>query len=113
MVRSVFPGYRAIGSDLDELELNGFAGGHGGIEKPVGIIRIEHGTDSSVPSRAPVAQFHSVAREKDIVASIGGCSVVYGECYRNQLGGQHRKLNGVTGGSAGVRLLGGCDGLCA
>src|SRR5258708_28670797 len=98
MVRSVFPGYRAIGGDLDELELNGCAGGHRGIEKPIGVIRIEHGTHSSIPSRAPVTQFYCVAREKDIVANICGSGGFYRECYWNQIGGQDGKIDPVGSG---------------
>src|SRR5258707_3128078 len=78
VIGAVFPGYRSIRRNLDELKLELRPGGDGGVEEPVGIIRSEHGPDRTIPGRAPVSPLYGAARLKDVITRGGKRGRIHG-----------------------------------
>src|SRR5713101_1137143 len=105
VIRAVFPGYRSIRSNLDELKLELPPGWDGGVEEPVGIIRSEHGPYRTIPGRAPVSQLYGAARQKDVIPNVGRCGVIHGEGNWDEFCSEHRELNRVCCGAPAVLQL--------
>ena len=102
VVAAVLVRHRPIRRDLDELELDRLPCRHGHVQEPVGIVGIEQRSNGGVERRAPVAEFHSAAREEDVVAGVGGDRIVHREGDRYQLGREYRELDRVGDRSSSV-----------
>src|ERR1051325_1680680 len=62
MIRSCFPGHRAVRCDFNKLKLNRLSGRHTGYQKPIRIVWRQHRPHRAIPRCAPIAQFYRAPR---------------------------------------------------
>ncbi len=95
MIHAVFPRHRTVRRDLNELELNRLSRRHRGIEKPVGIIRIQHGANGRIKCGAPITKLNRAPAQKNVVTHIGWRRAIHGESHGNQFRREHLELNRI------------------
>lgn len=95
VITAGLPGHGAVCGDFYELELDGLSRRNGSDNKPVRIVRRQHGPDGCVPGCRPVTEFNSISRQKDIVAHLRRRGIVDGERDRNEFRSEHRVLDRV------------------
>src|ERR1700751_2430992 len=95
MVAARFPDHITVRLNINVLVLNIRPCRQRDIEKPVRIIRVEHGSDGCLKRGAPTAEFRDIPGDEDVVSGVGWLCVVDGKRHRNKLSGEDIEVDGV------------------